>query len=101
MGRYRLLTAHFLKGYFENDLLSPDQGLQATLAPVLAAIAAPGVFLPLIWSFGYGWPYRRVEAFQALVLRHEVVLVIYPMVIVALVTVLQWDSLYPTAATLR
>ena len=53
------------------------------------------LILPLIWSFAYGWPYRRVEAFQALVLRHEIVLVMYPMVIVALVAVLQWDSLYP------
>ena len=38
---YRLLTRHFLKGYFENDVLSPDQGMQATLAPVLAAYCRP------------------------------------------------------------
>jgi hypothetical protein len=93
--RHRLLTRHFLRGFLENDLVSPDQGLQATLAPIVAAIAAPSLMLPLIWSFAYGWPYRRVEQFQALVLRHEIVLVMYPMVIVALVAVLQWDSLYP------
>jgi hypothetical protein len=92
---YRLLTRHFLRGFFENDLLSPDQGMEATLAPLLAAIAAPGLLLPMMWSFSYGWPYRRVETFQALAMRHEVLLVMYPMVIVALVTVLQWDSLYP------
>lgn len=81
--RYRLLTRHFLRGYFENDLVSPDQGMEATLAPLLAAIAAPGFLLPTIWSFSYGWPYKRVEAFQALAMRHEVLLVMYPMVIVA------------------
>lgn len=43
---YRLLTRHFFRGFLENDVLSPDEGMQATLAPLLAAIAAPGLLLP-------------------------------------------------------
>lgn len=91
----RLLTRHFFRGFLENDVLSPDEGMQATLAPLLAAIAAPGLLLPLYWSFNYGWPFQRVAEFQALALRHEVILVMYPMVIVALAMVLNWESLFP------
>ena len=93
--QYRLLTRHFVKGFFEDDLVSPDEGMQATLAPILAAIAAPGLLVPMIWAFSYGWPYKRAEEFQALVLRHEVFLVVFPMVVVSLVAVVQWNSLYP------
>lgn len=93
-GQYRLLTRHFLRGFFEDDLVSPDEGLQATLAPIVAAIASTGLLVPISWAFSYGWPYERAAEFQALVVRHEVFLVMFPMVVVALVAVVQWDSLY-------
>jgi hypothetical protein len=92
---YGHLTRHFFRGFLENDLLTPDEGMQATLAPVLAGIAAPGLLLPAIWSFSYGWPFRRADEFQALAVRHELLFVVLSMIVVGLVIVLQWEALYP------
>ena len=93
--QYRCLTRHFARGFLENDLLAPDEGMQAMLAPLLAAIAAPGLTLPTVWLVSYGWPFATAEEFQALVVRHELILVVFPMLVVGLVATLQWDSLYP------
>jgi hypothetical protein len=94
---YRCLTRHFARGFIENDLLAPDEGMQATLAPLLAAIAAPGLILPTVWLVSYGWPFATADEFRALVIRHELILIVFPMLIVGLVATLQWDSLYPDA----
>src|SRR5512135_1250530 len=95
LAQYRCLTRHFARGFLENDLLAPDQGMQATLAPLLAAIAAPGLILPTVWLVSYGWPFVSAEEFRALVVRHELILVGFPMLVVGLVATLHWDSLYP------
>ena len=92
---YRHLTRHFFRGFLENDLLTPDEGMQATFAPMLAGVAVPGLMLPAMWSFSYGWPFRRADEFQALVVRHELLFVVLSMIVVGLVTVLQWEALYP------
>ena len=95
--QYRCLTRHFARGFIENDLLAPDEGMQATLAPLLAAIAAPGLILPTVWLVSYGWPFATAEEFGALVVRHELILLVFPMLVVGLVATLQWESLYPDA----
>lgn len=93
--QYRCLTRHFSRGFLENDLIAPGSGLEATLGPLLAAVAVPGILLPVSWLFAYGWPYRSADEFQALVIRHELFLVVIPMFVVAVAAALQWDTLYP------
>lgn len=87
------LTAHFLRGFLHNDLLlSPQSGIETTLAPAAGLIVTPGLFYCLLLCFKYAAVSRGREA---LAWEDRLLFVTAAMILTGLLTVVEWDSLFP------
>ncbi len=92
--RFGRLVDHFFAGYLDNDLLSSSEaGLHATLTQIIGLVAAPGCIYSLFLirryavfgyreSMGTTWP-------------DKVVLVSFAMIFTGLLSVIEWDALFP------
>jgi hypothetical protein len=92
--RFGRLVEHFFAGYLDNDLLSSSEaGMHATLTQIIALVAAPGCIYSLFLirryavfgyreSVGTTWP-------------DKVVLLSFAMIFTGLLSVIEWDALFP------
>lgn len=95
-GQFRLLTRHFLRRFIDNDLIAPGQDLHASLAAVLAAflIVSATVALAFISKYnGYAAQSLSLGEKLTMALDDKTLLVGGAMIVMALATVLAWDSL--------
>jgi hypothetical protein len=90
---FRCLFDLFLERHFYNDLISPSEEEQLTVGNILAVLAFPGFCLAmqLIPKYIFTPPEQRHLA----VLSDKCLFLSLSMVILALLTVIQWDSLFP------
>jgi hypothetical protein len=94
--RFRELVRRFLMRFYDNDLLSPDRDQLPGLASVLGLLAVPGIFVPfsmmLMFSdLGNAPLYVRDQ----MSLGGKWLFVTLSLTAVGLVTVLEWDALFP------
>jgi hypothetical protein len=91
--QFRCLFDLFLERLFYNDLLSSSEEEQLTVGNLLAILTFPGMYLALnlIPKYIFTPPENR----HLEVLSDKCSLLSFSMVILALVAVIQWDSLFP------
>jgi hypothetical protein len=96
MSQFADLTGHFFCGMFDQDLLARQSESRHSIAPILAVLAVPGVFMSM-----YQWPKYVRLAFEPPVYREaaaaidRLMFVFLSMVAIGFVTVVQWDALFP------
>jgi len=88
-----ILTRHFLRGFLDNDLVSPANDLHGVLARLAALLVIPAVFFPFELLFKYTYPFRTYEQLEAASWSDKSVFVTLSFIVMGLLTVLQWDAL--------
>jgi hypothetical protein len=94
------LFRHFLRQFFENELVSPQGELRSSIGGALALVSIPGFFLPILLIEKYSslMAYLRGLHFierDAATLPDKYLFLTLSIVIPGLVTILKWDSLFP------
>lgn len=91
--QFRCLFDLFLERLFYNDLISSSEEEQLTVGNILAILSFPGMYLGLhlIPKYIFGDPENR----HLTILSDKCLFLSLSMVILALLTVIQWDSLFP------
>ncbi len=100
--QYASLLKHFFAGFFENDWISRQQDMGATLAQIMGLVAAPGMFIPLLlypyyMMFEVTPPLRRDPNLW----MHMCMFIGFSMLVVGVATIVQWDSLFPDSRDYR
>jgi len=92
-GQTKLLAHHFFGRFLYNDLLSPNGESQANVAFVLAGLAVSSVWMVGLLFFTYSSPFIPPSERLLMALSHKYQFIAISMVLMALVTTLQWDAL--------
>lgn len=89
----RLLARHFFWRFLDNDLISPDSDVHETGALFMAFLAVPGLLGTglLLLKYASPWitPYERL----VLALPDKSLYIAWSMLVMALVTLVDWDAL--------
>ena len=95
-GQYRLLRQHFFDRFFHNDLISAADDPQLTSANLMAVLAFPGMMsLYLIPKYYVRLAEAPPEVRHLAVLGDRWLLLSFSMAVLGLLTVAEWDSLFP------
>lgn len=89
----RLLARHFFRRFFDNDLVSPHGDGHENLALVFAALAVPGLFVSGLLVFEYFNPLDSPAQRMLFALDHKFLCLACSMIVMALVTLVEWDAL--------
>jgi hypothetical protein len=94
--RFRSLVSLFFGRFLDNDLISIDGDVRATLINVLGLVATPGIILPFLSAITYSrladqplWV-RDLASF-----REKGFYLSFSMTVLGMLTVLQWHALFP------
>lgn len=98
--QFRVLVRHFLDRFFNNELASADGDAKTRLVQVACAIGVPGLIVALYLYPVYHLPRGHVGRYwgprpywsQA---GDHYFYVVYSMVLMGLVTIFEWDLLFP------
>lgn len=93
-----LLTRHFFRQFFHNDLLAPQTGTEITLTHVLALLMVPGIFISVSLARKYAFllAHFPLSVHQEATLEDKFFFLFFSMLVIAFVAVLNWDTLFPT-----
>ena len=91
--RVLLLTKHFFRRFFDNDVISPNGDGHEHLSTILAAMAVPGLFISTLLAMRYLNPLASPGERLLFSLPDKLLLFSGSMFVMALVTVLEWDAL--------
>src|SRR5436309_1089972 len=97
--QFRLLTVHFFRRFFDNDLLTPGADPHAVVVRALAMLATPGMMIAL-----YLMPRYTTLSFQAPHLLDnarrldQMMFMTLAMSITGFVAALEWEALFPDRA---
>ena len=93
---FRELTKLFFRRFLENDLISLDADTRPSLVNILALVAAPGVFLPVLELVLYAAAYYTPLPERDLgSLQEKAFYLCFSMTALGIATVLEWDTLLP------
>ena len=90
---HRLLTAHFLRQFLENDLISPDADRSQMLAVVGAMVVCLTLFISVMMSLTYVGMGLTPGQAAVLSLNDKFLYLGLAMTVTALVAASQWDAL--------
>jgi hypothetical protein len=92
----RLLTVHFFKRFFDNELLSPGADSHAVVVRALSILASPGMIIALYLMPRYLDLQLRAPYLLDLARRTDQMLFYtMSMAITGFVTALEWEALFP------
>lgn len=91
--RLRLLRAHFLWRFVDNDALSPDVDRREALSFVATALIVPSMFLAVLLSLKYLFGQDTPGIVILVALDDKLTFVSLSMIATGLLTVLAWDAL--------
>ncbi len=91
--RHELLSAHFFRRMFDNDLISPNGDGHEHLASILALTAVPGLFVSVFLTLKYLSPFASPGQRMLFSLPDKSLFLGCAFLVMALVTVLEWDAL--------
>jgi hypothetical protein len=91
--QFDVLTRHFIGGFLDNDLISPASDLHGLLSKVAAVLAMYGVMYPFKLLFTYGRPFHEYQELDLLSWGDKSGFVTLSLVVMGLLTVLEWDAL--------
>ena len=90
------LVRLFFRRFLENDLICLDGDTKPALVNILALLAAPGIFFPVLELLAYAAAYQRPFLVRDLVSMPEKALYLsFSMTALGIATVLEWDTLVP------
>src|SRR5512135_2892583 len=94
--RYATLIRHFLAHFFQSELIPRQAEARVTLIQILALAATPG----LVIMCGLLRKYARLAPLPAAAahlasLDEKCLFLYFSMVVIGLVAVLEWDTLFP------
>lgn len=96
VSRFRELTRHFFSRFFDNDLVSLDADMRSTVVNILAILAAPGMLLPFLFLSKYVRLQDEPLYVRDLAsLGEKEFFICFSMTVMGLVTVVEWDMLFP------
>jgi hypothetical protein len=94
--QFRELVKLFFNKFRENDLICLEGDTSSTLINILALLAAPGVFFPLLENFVYGPMYTTPLWVRDLhSLPDKGLYLSFSMTVLGILVVLEWDTLLP------
>lgn len=99
-GQFRVLVRHFLDRFFNNDMASADGDAKTRLVQAACAIGIPGLVVAMYLYPVYHLPRGHVgrywgpRPYWSQVGDHYFY-VVYSMVVMGLVTIFEWDLLFP------
>ncbi len=91
--QFRVLVRHFLDRFFTNELASSEGDAKTRLVQAACAIGIPGFVVALYLYTPYHMPHQ-VRPYWAQVGDHYFY-VLYSMVAMGIVTIFEWDLLFP------
>ena len=90
------LVRLFFRRFLENDLICLDGDTKPALVNILALLAAPGVFFPVLELLAYAAAYQRPFYVRDMASIPEKALYLcFSMTALGIATVLEWDTLVP------
>ncbi|MGE5646326.1 MAG: hypothetical protein ACM336_11100 [Acidobacteriota bacterium] len=94
--QFRELVKLFFRKFLENDLICLEGDTSSTLINILALVAAPGVFFPVLENFIYGPMYTLPLWVRDLhSLPEKGLYLSFSMTVLGILVVLEWDTLLP------
>jgi hypothetical protein len=91
--QFRLLTRHFFGGFLDNDLMSPVSDMHGPLSKAVAMIGVIGFLYPFKLLFTYGRIFLDYAVLDRLSWGDKGTFVTLSLVLMGLLTVLEWDAL--------
>lgn len=99
LSQFRELARHFFNRFFDNDLIainSEEADMRASVVNILAMLAAPGMLLPFLFMTKYSNMQRMPLYVRDLAsLGEKEFFICFSMTVMGLVTVIEWDMLFP------
>ncbi|MFB3827636.1 MAG: hypothetical protein ACE15B_12765 [Bryobacteraceae bacterium] len=97
MGRqFTELVRHFFQRFFDNEIVSPAGDIRVTVGNILALLATPGAILPVFLLMKYSDILRvRPELRDVFTYPEKLLFITWSFVVMGVVTVLEWDTLFP------
>ena len=96
ISQFRELARHFFNRFFDNDLIALDGDMRAAVVNILAMLAAPGMLLPFLFLSKYVKLQEEPMWVRDLAsLGEKEFFLCFSMTVMGLVTVIEWESLFP------
>ncbi|HLY16150.1 MAG TPA: hypothetical protein VKR61_02945 [Bryobacteraceae bacterium] len=96
IAQFRELARHFFNRFFDNDLIALDGDLRSAVVNILAMLAAPGMLLPFLFLSKYVKLQDEPMYVRDLAsLGEKEFFICFSMTVMGLVTVIEWESLFP------
>lgn len=92
--QFLVLVRHFFERFFTNELASAEGDVKTRLVQVACALGLPGLVVSLYLYPVYHLPFHQVRTYWQQAGDHYFY-VVYSMVVMALLTVFEWDLLFP------
>jgi hypothetical protein len=90
---FSVLFRHFLGGFLDNDLIAPAGDLHGPLSKAVAVLALVGLLYPFKLLGTYGRPFWDYASLDAVSWNDKSTFVLISLVVTALLTVIEWDTL--------
>ena len=92
---FRVLLKHFFDRFFDNELVSRQGDMSAGLAKIAAILAVPGMYCFWLTPKYVVLSFQSAAAQEAASLSDKIFMLTLSMVVMGLLTVLEWDALFP------
>lgn len=91
--QFGVLRRHFFGGFLDNDQISPTGDLHGPISKAVAVIAMIGILYPFKLLFTYGRIFPDYPVLDRLSWGDKCMFVTLSLVVMGLLTVLEWDAL--------
>jgi hypothetical protein len=92
---FGVLIRHFFGRFFDNELVSTQGEVHATISKVIGLLAAPGLICFWLMPKYTALVYFPPKVAEAASLSDKMFFITFSMVVMGFVTVLEWDALFP------
>src|SRR5882724_3136880 len=92
---FAVLIRHFFGRFFDNELVSPQGEVHATISKVIGMLAASGLICFWLMPKYMELVFVPPKVAEAASLSDKMFFITFSMVVMGFVTVLEWDALFP------
>ena len=92
--RFRRLTRHFYRRFFENDLISPAGDANVGLSHVLAAFLTPGLLIASLVLLKYALNHTTWDHVVELAFEDALLYVAMSMIVLGIAATVTWDAFF-------
>jgi len=92
--RFRLLTRHFFRRFFENDLISPGGDAHVGLSHVIGAFITPGLLVAMLVLLKYALVHTTWQRVVELGIDDALLYVSLSMIVLGIAATITWDAFF-------